>query len=217
MNLGYLHFRLPAPPASADGRAYFFVPDTDSGSVEDVVVFVDYENIRQSLNGKFGQRDGEFDPNRLARILIERRNRESRLKELRIYRGIPDRVLERDKHRKDQRQRKKWLREPGVLFVGRPLKYARGSRRGREKGIDTALAIDVIVHPFRHRADCVIICSRDSDLELILEFLLDGPLRPMRVEVVGIHGLSRLKLRGTERPWCHYLSREDFEAIRDDL
>lgn len=214
--MSYLVVRPPAPPVNADGRAYFFVPDVGPPLIDDVVVFVDYENIRQSLSRKFGHRLDEINPVALADLLVERRRRKSRLKELRIYRGIPDRVIERDRHKKDRRQQKRWLQSPKVEFVGRPMKYGRGSAHGKEKGIDTALAVDVIVHAFRHRADCVIICSRDSDLEPVVEFLLTGLIQPIPIEVVGVHGLSRLKFRGRDYPWCHFLSREDFEAIRDD-
>lgn len=212
----YLYLRLPAPPASADGRAYFFSPDVGPATLDDVVFFVDYENIRQSLNGAYGQVNDEFDPVKLAHLIVKRRRGPSRIKELRIYRGIPNRIIERDRNRKDGRQRRRWLRDTTVVFIGRPMQYRRGSRKGREKGIDIALAVDAIVHAFRHRADCVVICSRDSDLEPVIEFLLTGLAHPIRVEVVGIRGLSRLKFRHTEEPWCHYLSREDFEVIRDD-
>lgn len=211
----YLFLRLPAPPASAAGRAYFFEPDRGPTGPDQVVVFVDYENIRKSLNGKFGESKDEFDPVALADIVVRRRRKKSKLKELRIYRGVPDRMIEVEKFEKDRRQWRKWLQSPRVTFIGRQMKYQGRSGVGREKGIDTALAVDAIVHAFRHRADCIVICSRDSDLEPVIEFLLTGLVQPIRVEVVGVHGLSRLKFRHTEEPWCHFLSREDFEVIRD--
>ncbi len=216
MTTQYLHLRLPAPPASADGRAYFFSPDVGPPTVADVVFFVDYENMRRSLNGVYGEASDEFDPIKLAQLVLDRRLGPSRLKELRIYRGIPNRTIERNKSKKDGRQRRRWLGDPATVFIGRPMQYRRGSRVGREKGIDIALAIDAIVHAFRHRADCIVICSRDSDLEPVIEFLLTGLAQPVCVEVVGIRGLSRLKFRRTEEPWCHFLTKEDFEAIRDD-
>jgi uncharacterized LabA/DUF88 family protein len=212
----YLYLRLPAPPASADGRAYFFFPNVATNAVDEVVLFVDYENIRQSLNARFGRRRDEFDPIKYSNLIIGRRRKPTQLKELRIYRGVPDRNREPERFQKDRRQIRRWLRDPKVVFIGRPMKYVENSGAGREKGIDTALAIDAIVHAFRYRADGIIICSRDSDLEPVIEFLLTGLFQPAQVEVVGVKGLSRLKFRNTERPWCHYLTREDFELIRED-
>jgi hypothetical protein len=36
------------------------------------------------------------------------------------------------------------------------------------------------------------------------------------IEVAACEGLSRLHGLVRDSPWCHQLSREDFEAIRDD-
>lgn len=216
MSMRYLWVRLPAPPASADGRAYFFSPDIASNAVDEVVLFVDYENVRQSLNGRFGRRRDEFDPIKYSNLILGRRRKPSHLKELRIYRGVPDRNREPERFRKDRRQLRGWLRDSRVVFIGRAMKYMENSGVGREKGIDTALAIDAIVHAFRYRADTIIICSRDSDLEPVIEFLLTGLSHPVPVEVSGIKGLSRLKFQKTQQPWCHYLTREDFERIRED-
>jgi len=102
------------------------------------------------------------------------------------------------------------------MFVGRPLRYQGDSRVGREKGIDIALAIDLVALAFWSPSDVFVVASRDTDLEPAIELVLGGKLGDRVVEVVGIRGRSRLRCQVGPSPWCHYLSREDFEAIRDD-
>lgn len=85
-----------------------------------------------------------------------------------------------------------------------------------EKGIDVSLAVDLIRHAHSEIDADVIIASRDSDLNPALEAFVEADGLGRRIEVVSAHSLERLRLWNSNRPWCHYLSREDFEAIRDD-
>ena len=135
---------------------------------------------------------------------------------MRIYRGIPNRHLEPEKARVDRRRRRRWLRDGRVVFVGRRMQYRGDSQIGREKGIDTALAIDLVALAFWFPRDVFIVASRDTDIEPAIELLLSGRLGQRVVEVVGIRGRQRLRGQSGPTPWCHYLTREDFESIRED-
>lgn len=214
--MGYLLIRLPAPPAHADGRVLLFQADHVGVPVDNVVVLIDYENIRQSGYRGTDDRNSVFDPVSMAELVVRRRKQPSRLKSVRVYRGIPNRKFERGKARADRLQRERWLRDTRVAFIGRDVQYRGEPPRPREKGIDTALAIDLVALAFWSESDVFIVASRDTDLEPAIELVMSGKLGNRVVEVVGVKGLSRLRCQTGPVPWCHYLSREDFEAIRDD-
>lgn len=184
--------------------------------VEPVTLYVDYENLRLSLKTAFALETGHFDPRKLADLVIGRRQRLSALTEVRVYRAIADPVRDPRRAQDDMRRVRRWLSQDRVAFIGRPLRYIASTGAMKEKGIDIALAVDVLMNAFERSSDVVVVASRDSDFEPLIDSLMHRASLRRHVELVGIVGLSRVTLRDTQLPWCHYLSREDFEAIRDD-
>ena len=69
--MGYLLIQLPAPPAHADGRVLLFQADHVGVTVENVVVLIDYENIRQSGYRGIDDRNSVFDPSRWRNSLCD--------------------------------------------------------------------------------------------------------------------------------------------------
>lgn len=188
---------------------------------ERVIVFIDYENITRSALSAFGTlnqsvHDFHIHPAELAKLLVSRRARVSRLAEVRVYRGKPSPTHQPDAARASDRQAAAW-EAAGVTVRRRNLNYPFDypKQPAREKGVDVALACDVIALASDGAMDCAIVVSRDTDLlpalELIVERRWAHPETAMWDQTQ-----SRLQFRGgTRRLWCHGLSRDDFDAVHD--
>ena len=191
------------------------MPDAQVGIAEGVVVYIDYENLRLSFRSEFGVETGHFSPVRLAELVIKRRRRASYLLEVRVYRTLSDPMRNSKRASSDIRRARMWLRSPKVVFVGRQLRY-RAGEKPREKGIDISLAIDAVIATQDEIKSTAILGSRDSDFEPLIETLYARQGWQRHIEVIGVEGMSRVTMSNTELPWCHYISREDFELIRED-
>lgn len=216
MTSRYSLTRPPADPDQTGQRVLSLSTNLDAGEVvEPVTIYVDYENLRLSLKTAFDLDSGHFDPRKLGELIVGRRRRPSLLREVRVYRSIADPVRDRRRAQDDMRRIVRWMRRDRVVFVGRPLRYLTKTGVIKEKGIDIALAVDVLVNAVERVRDVVVVASRDSDFEPLIDTLLHRDSFQRHVEVVSVIGMSRVTIRDTELPWCHFLSREDFETIRD--
>lgn len=183
-----------------------------------VVLYVDYENVRYWQTHAFDLAPVDINVIRLGELIVSRRHEPSSLREVRVYRGVPRRRLERKKFDQQVKWSERLREDDRVILISRPLKYiaTQGKPVGIKKGIDVALAIDLVAHPLRHAGAAAVLASRDDDLSPALEAFVDLAEGLSPIEVVSSRSLSRLRLGDGWRPWCHQLSREDFEAIRDD-
>lgn len=91
-----------------------------------VVVFVDYQNTSKSSRATFCEPgapppDGQVDPHALGNLIVTRRDIDSELVRVRIYRGQPD-------PRKDPRGYDIAVRGRGLVGPKEPLAKARCSR-----------------------------------------------------------------------------------------
>lgn len=182
--------------------------------MQSVVLYVDYENLRHSALHAFGLEVQNISPIALGEMIVSRRVNPSLLVEVRVYRGSPSFELDNERAVNQAEWVRRCARDPRFTFVTRPMRYLGG--RGREKGIDVALAIDLVLHTL-NRSDCVaVLVSRDTDFQPALETVIRLSAGLAMIEVAACEGLSRLHGLVRDSPWCHVLSREDFEAIRDD-
>lgn len=56
----------------------------------------------------------------------------------------------------------------------RPLSYrGKHDTRGREKGVDVQIAVDIVRHAFGGAFDCIVLGSADTDLMPALRFVAD--------------------------------------------
>ena len=218
---------LPAIMASA--RIGGLLVLRDPARAERVVVFIDGQNAYMGAREEFGQlvspsRFGQADPLALGRLITRCRRRPSRLAGVRVYRGLPDVSCQPQAHAAARRQVEAQIERGAglVTVVTRPLRYPRGwpSAPAEEKGIDVALAVDFVTMATSGDFDVGVILSTDSDLEPALEAVARmGWQRGPRCEVAAWRapdsGRRRLSLPGW-RLWCHWLDRDDFEAVRDD-
>lgn len=183
-----------------------------------VVVLIDYENMRFTPKHAFGTDKVDFSPLLFSELIVARRKTPSALLQTRVYRGLPDPNFDGARNSRDMSRINTWTADHRVVVITRPLQYVwrNGARARFEKGIDVSLAIDLLRHAHSDTDADVVVASRDSDLNPALEAFVEADRMRRRIEVVSSHGLERLRLWNSNKPWCHYLSREDFEAIRDD-
>lgn len=192
-----------------------------------IVVFVDYENVHRSALDCFwprgtGRSAGHLDPLRLGRLLVARRTANglpSALAGVRVYRGRPNSAHQPIAAAANDRQADEWSRSPSVTVVRRPLRYPRSwpAEPAVEKGIDVALAVDIVrLAGIEDTYDVGIVFSGDTDLLPALEAVLE--LRCGHLEVAAWKGGSkRLRFDGTSRPWCHWLDEADYAQVVDPI
>jgi len=191
-----------------------------------VVVFVDYQNTYKRARECFltkdsPAREGHVHPLALGNQLmkLERRKAPSALREVRAYRGIPNGRMDREGNSAAQRQADRWTKS-GITVINRPLRYPVGwpdcDEKPEEKGIDVALAIDVVIMAHRDLYDVAIIMSCDTDLRPAIEAVMfdtqkhieTAAWKPDRGEY------QTLSIPG-KRIWCNLLSLESFNGCAD--
>jgi len=190
-----------------------------------VIVFVDYMNVyedfrRAFCSGTLLPTDGQFDPVAFGKLLAERgpNHEEWRLSEVRVYVGQPIHAHNTRAATAHDRQSAVW-RNAGVVVLARPLQYLPGGVV-RQKGIDVALAVDVVSLAHERKYEIAIIASTDTDLVPAIEAVqrFRGFERFPRVCVVSYDGLGkRLQLPDTRanQPYAFRMSKDDYAAVRD--
>jgi hypothetical protein len=192
------------------------------------VVFLDYQNAYHRARHTFGLEHGhsvggQVDPWRLGSLIMHRAPHARDLTQVRVYRGQPDPSRDPRGYAAFERQRAAWQADAGkrVLLLSRPLKYPPDWPRspGREKGIDVALAVDLVSMGIRGQFDVAIVVSTDSDLEPALEAILELHGRPFpRCEVAGwaTPGQWAPRIGGRHRQiWFHRLFEDDYSEVHD--
>lgn len=192
---------------------------------ERVIVFVDYQNVfgtaRQCFHHatEVGPTSGQIDPVKLGQLIVSKRVRPSVLKQVRVYRGLPDATRQPRAYAANERQTAAWLRSPLVCVLRRPLRYPRNwpQEKAQEKGVDVALAIDFVRLAAQGAYDVGILVSTDSDLKPALEGALEIKTVGVHIEVAAWRAKGanrRLSLHG-QLPWCHQLTLADYQAVAD--
>lgn len=193
---------------------------TDAGA-DRVTVLIDYQNVHGWARRQFHDYGsdpatcGHIDPVRLGQLIVQRRSRPSVLQQVRVYRGRPNPERQATSARANDRQADEWSRSPLVEVVRRNLSYPSGwpATPPMEKGVDVALAVDAVRLSLTGATDVAVIFSHDKDLLPAVETLTASPR--CHAEVVAWAKAYRLRLDGTQRPWCHWLSQADYETVRD--
>lgn len=86
----------------------------------------------------------------------------------------------------------------------------------QEKGIDVAIAVDLMHLAFTRQYDALVLFSSDTDLLPALEVIADHRL--VHLEVACWRHCNSLSFSGgaTRRPWCHWLNAADWAAVTED-
>lgn len=185
-----------------------------------VVVFMDYQNVhgwarRCFLGHGADVSEGHVSPAKVGSLICDRRKRPSELEQVRVYRGRPNPERQPGAARANDRQTAAWERNPCVHVVRRNLDYPSDwpAQAAHEKGIDVAVAVDMIHLAMSGQMDVAVLFSSDKDLLPPIELLLRHRL--CHVEVAAWQKGNRLRIDGTQLPWCHNLNEEAFESVRD--
>jgi uncharacterized LabA/DUF88 family protein len=186
---------------------------------QSVAIFFDFQNVhlvgRDSFNRNGRLLECVPDPVRLAESMASRRNRKTELRSIRVYRGRPNPEYQPYLATLNDAQADKWSRDERVQVTQRQLNYCDWpQRRPQEKGIDVAIAVDLMRSAFQKEYDVLILFSSDTDLLPAVEAVAD--MRRCRIEVASWRPANRLRLSGTVLPYCHFLGREDWETCTED-
>ena len=188
---------------------------------ERVAVFVDFQNAHLVGHSLFGGGLSPYrcvpDPARVGDLIASRRRRPSTATAIRVYRGRPDPNHQRRVTAANDAQKAGWERDRRVQVIRRQLNY-RGwpNQPPQEKGVDVAIAVDLMHLAFRRQYDALVLFSSDTDLLPALETIVH--LRLTHVEVACWAGFKPLRFPASSppRPWCHSLTRADWDAVTDD-
>lgn len=186
------------------------------------IVFIDDKNVYNDARRAFFDADydhftrGGYDPCQLAQFAItkaEPGHPRREVTEVRIYTGRPDATREPKMAAAHDRQVAAW-EQAGAVVVSRPLRYLDGV--GRQKGVDVALAIDVVTMAVDGAFDVGVIASTDSDLRPALEYVVKAcPSVHMEVLAWYTETYRRRLSITTKNIWCHFLREEDYMFVAD--
>lgn len=189
-----------------------------------IAVFLDYQNVHLGAHEVYrsnGQREHSIvHPLALAERIVAKRKFGGELTSVRVFRGRPRPDLAPKPAAANDAQTAAWQRDERVVVPRRTLNY-RGypQQKPQEKGIDVALSIDLVRAAIEEQADVLIAFTSDTDILPALEFAFYRP--GPRVEIAAWAGGNRALWFPEEKrnkrllPYCHFLDKEDFEAVRD--
>jgi uncharacterized LabA/DUF88 family protein len=141
------------------------------------IVFIDYQNLYRGAREAFGYdahampgHYGNIRPISLGRVLTRATDRT--LEQVRVYTGVPTPKNDRKGNAIMQRRLAAWVGDAPdkVEIFPRPLSYP--PPRGREKGVDVELAIDIVRLALDDAYDVAIVASADTDLVPALHFVV---------------------------------------------
>jgi hypothetical protein len=186
-----------------------------------VTVFVDYQNVHGWAGRCFQPAgvhpsQGHIDPLRLGQHLANRRQRPSHLHQVRVYRGRPSPTHQAGAAAANDRQAATWERSGLVTVIRRPLRYPSNwpTVPATEKGIDVALAVDMVRLAMQKAYDAAILVSADTDLLPAVETLYDLGLAHVEL-AAWTGGMNRLRFPNTQLPWCHFINEAVYRTLED--
>jgi hypothetical protein len=189
-----------------------------------LAVFLDYQNVHLAAWSSFCApcvpvEAALVHPLALAERILARRRRGGELVAVRAYRGRPNPNRQPTLAAANDAQTAQWERDPRVQVVRRNLNYRQWpARPPQEKGIDVALAVDLIRTAMLAEYDVAVVFSGDTDLLPAIETAFRHTNPSMEIACwVGGRPLWFPELVQQRRylPYCHFLDVEDFEAARD--
>lgn len=193
-----------------------------------VGVLIDYQNTYNDAREAFHDpkldpaRWGNVRPMQLARLLAGKVPGRYDLAYVGVYCGMPDSTLDPKGFAAQRRRVAAWEKD-GVTVRSRTLRYPptwamKQGQRPQEKGVDVQLALDAIVKSIELLFDTVIIASTDTDLDALVEALLEIQKTtgaPKAVEAIGWYKRSNT-LKQVPGLTLRWVGPHDYATIRDD-
>lgn len=207
---------LPALPAR--GLAGFFL----GGDVAPIVdVFIDYQNVHMSGHRAFCGKDDEVyrcqvDPVVIATELVKLRAPGGVIQTIRVYRGRPDPRKEARLAGFWDKRAARWRLDDRVVISSRPLRYPQDFglagcvEKPVEKGIDVALAVDLVDRAISHDFEVAIVFTHDTDILPAIEL---ASRRGAHIETAGWQGAN--VLRNAAIRWRHTVPEVVFVGARE--
>ena len=205
-----------------------------------VMVFIDGQNLYKACRRLYGK--PHVNPRLLAEHLAGPRT--ANPVACRFYTGRPNPNIDGEVERtRNLDRRLSAIRKSGVTVIHRPLRYPwdwghqetlphpnkrakpqkvtlRPWQRPQEKGIDVALALDVIEFVVTDKCDVAIIVSLDRDLQEIpgaLDHLGKLIGRPYRLEAaVTVEGNQRQPKTLAKFNYTHQITPTVFDLVKDE-
>lgn len=187
-----------------------------------VLVFIDSQNTYKGAREAFFQPEdfhtrGNVDPLELGNLLAARKpagqSKEDRnLTQVRVYTGAP--TARDPKSYSAHRRRVAAWRSKGVEVIERDLRYPPGfpNSRPQEKGIDVALAIDLVILAIEKAYDVGVVVSSDTDLRPAVDYVRTKGLQAIEICTwIGRNPMAQ----SNKTLWCHFLSRADYDQVSD--
>ena len=197
-----------------------------SRAVGRVVVFVDHNNAyKDARRAFFAEYDagvmGQYSPRLLGDLLIASGPAGRTLEEVRVYTGRPDGSRDARTYAAHMRQSSAWAKQARVTQMYRPLRYPPNypASPALQKGVDVALAVDVVRLFVEKRFDVGIVVSTDTDLvpalEAVIEISGDGADLPIEVAAWrSERSQKRLRVAG-KNVFCFELDFAKYGSVRD--
>lgn len=192
-----------------------------------VWVFIDAQNVLRDAWEAFHDREvdpvwfGQVYPDKLAALLVSLGIQPRTLDQIRVYTGAPANAHQPTAYRAYMKQRAIWIGS-GVKVFPRTLRYPPDwpKTKAQEKGVDVALAVDLVRYGTAERSfDVGIVVSTDTDLVPALEAVCDSPETRAwgwpRVEVMTwAPNKKQLRVPG-KNIWCYKVDQAQYESVRD--
>ena len=200
------------------GGGYFCGPQSRAVPMIEplkVVLFVDGQNTYRGAREIFFGRErqpavsGQYDPVKLGELIAARGGpggASGTLSEVRVYTGRPDPEKDPRTYAAHMRQCSSWARR-GVNVIARPLRYPPRwpDLKAEEKGIDVAIAVDLVGLAVDAAYEIGVVMSTDTDLLPAIEFVRSRYAGTRYVATAawrGAGGNRRLSIPGANI-WCH--------------
>ncbi|MBM4574775.1 NYN domain-containing protein [Rhodococcus hoagii] len=143
----------------------------------------------------------------LADVIADKDINEVEVAAISVHLGVCDSTLHPTRHASEMARIRKWERDSRVKVHARPSWFNEFTGAYEEKGVDTAMALDLCMSQASGQYDKITVFTADSDMLPALEHAYDAS--GAGVDLARWVGQpSRLWLPG-RKLWCHYLDAAD--------
>ncbi|TQF65293.1 NYN domain-containing protein [Rhodococcus spelaei] len=149
----------------------------------------------------------DINVGRLADVIAGKSNRPVEFTDITVHMGMCDQNRHPARYAFETDRIRRWERDPRVRVRARANRYDEATGRYQEKGVDTALAMDLCTSQASGDYAGVVFFSADADHVPAVEHAYRAPGAGVQL-ARWKNQSSSLWLPG-EKLWCHYLDEQD--------